>query len=202
MKYTITCWALLVTVLLHAQTKPVDAGWHFGIKGDVNFSNINGNGMANGYTSGFQFGGFAEKILNSKWSIQPELLFTQNNSKKGADFLTFYNTEGNVFASDNIKLGYISVPIMFKYNMNKYLSILAGPQYSQMLFDAESLLDDNKGIAFKRYEVSGNAGVQFTLGSVSLYGRYNLGLSNINGIDDRYKWHSGHIQTGIAIRIK
>ena len=91
---------------------------------------------------------------------------------------------------------------MFKYNMNKYLSILAGPQYSQMLFDAESLLDDNKGIAFKRYEVSGNAGVQFTLGSVSLYGRYNLGLSNINGIDDRYKWRSGHIQTGIAIRIK
>jgi hypothetical protein len=89
-----------------------------------------------------------------------------------------------------------------KYNLNKYLSLLAGPQYSFMLFDAESLLNDNKGIAFKRYEISANAGLQFSIGSVALYGRYNLGLSNINNIDDRYAWHSRHIQAGVAIRIK
>ncbi|HTE11919.1 MAG TPA: porin family protein [Chitinophagaceae bacterium] len=200
MKYSITCCVLLIAAIGHTQTKQAD--WHFGVKTDLNFSTIKGNGMASSFTLGAQFGGFAEKALSSKWSIQPELLFTQSNTKKGSDFMTFYNTEGNVFAADNIKLGYISIPVMIKYNLNKYLSVLAGPQYSQMLFDAESLMDDNKGIAFKRYEISANAGLQFTIGSVALYGRYNLGLSNINDIDDRYKWHSQHIQGGIAVRLK
>jgi hypothetical protein len=71
-----------------------------------------------------------------------------------------------------------------------------------MLFDAESLVDDNKGIAFKRYEISANAGLQFNIGGVALYGRYNQGLNNINAIDSRYAWHSRHVQVGIAFRIK
>ncbi|MEO6315082.1 MAG: porin family protein [Chitinophagaceae bacterium] len=200
MKFRITCCALFVTILIHAQgTEP---GWHFGIKTDLNFSTIKGKGMADGYTTGAQFGGFAEKRLSRQWTFQPEVLFTQSNTKKANDFTTYYNTEGNVFASDNIKLGYISVPLMMKYNVNKFIAVMAGPQYSQLLFDAESLVQDSKGVAFKRYEVSANAGLQFTVGNVSLYGRYNLGLSNINAIDDRYKWRSRHLQVGIAIRIK
>ena len=191
---------MLTTSLLHAQTYTKE--WHFGVKTDLNFSTINGNGMATGYVTGAQFGGFAEKPLTSKWSIQPELLFTQSNTKKAANFTTYYNTEGNIFASDNIKLGYISVPVMAKYKVNKYLSVLAGPQYSIMLFDAESLVDDNKGMAFKRHEFSANAGLQFTIGMVSLYGRYNQGITNINDIDNRYAWRSRHIQAGIALQIK
>lgn len=200
MKYAITAGILFIATWLQAQTS--NSTWHVGVKTDLNFSNINGKGMANGYITGAQFGGFAEKPLGSKWSIQPEVLFTQSNTKKGSDFMTYYNTEGNLFASDNIKLGYISVPVMAKYQLNKFLSILAGPQYSIMLFDAESLMDDNKGIAFKRTEFSANAGVQFTVGMVSLYGRYNQGISNINNIDNRYAWRSRHIQAGIAFRIK
>lgn len=202
MKYTITAAALLLTLWMQAQIKPNPRAWRFGVKTDLNFSNINGNGMANGYTLGAQFGGYAEKPLNNRWSIQPELLFTQSNTKKAADFTTFYNTEGNLFASDNIKLGYISLPVMMKYKLNNYLSLLAGPQYSIMLFDAESLIDDNKGVAFKRYELSANAGMQFSIGSVALYGRYNLGLTNINDIDSRYAWRSRHLQLGVAFRIK
>lgn len=200
MKYLIAGCLLIATSQLHAQT--IAGAWHFGIKTDLNFSTIKGKGMASGYGTGAQFGGFAEKAFNNKWSIQPELLFTQSNTKKAADFMTYYNTEGNVFASDNIKLGYISIPVMAKYKLNKYLSVMAGPQYSIMLFDAESLIDDNKGIAFKRYEFSANAGLQFTIGMVSLYGRYNQGISNINNIDNRYAWRSNHIQAGVAFTIK
>ena len=71
-----------------------------------------------------------------------------------------------------------------------------------MLFDAESLVDDNKGIAFKRYELSANAGLLFNIGGVALYGRYNQGLNNINAIYSQYAWHSRHVQIGIAFRIK
>ena len=202
MKYTITACMLLLALYTQAQSKPNPLQWRFGVKTDLNFSNINGNGMANGYQLGAQFGAYAEKPLSSRWSIQPELLFTQSNTKKAADFTTFYNTEGNLFASDNIKLGYISVPVLMKYKINNYFSLLAGPQYSMMLFDAESLIDDNRGVAFKRYELSANAGLQFNIGSVALYGRYNLGLTNINDIDSRYAWRSRHLQLGVAFRIR
>jgi len=203
MKYTISCLAIFFSVILHAQTKS-DPDWHFGIKGDVNLSNINGNGMPGSYTTGFQFGGFAEKAFNNKWSVQHELLFSQNNTRVDVtNFLVYYTPpQGNVFAASNIKLGYISVPVMLKYNINKYFSVLAGPQYSQMLFGAESLLKDDKGIAFKRYEVSVNGGAQVNLGSVAIYARYNQGLTNINNIDSRYKWNSSHIQFGIAVKVK
>ncbi len=200
MKYTITACAILLTLWLQAQNKPAE--WRFGVKTDLDFSTISGNGMADGYTMGAQFGGFAEKRLNGRWSIQPELLFTQRNTKKAGNFTTYYNTAGNLFAADNIKLGYITVPVMMKYRINHFLSLLAGPQYSIMLFDAESLIDNYKGMAFKRYELSANAGLQFTNGGAALYLRYNRGLTDINAIDSRYTWHSGQLQLGLAFRIK
>ncbi len=201
MKHTITVLAIFLSVMVNAQTKPVNTEWQFGIKGDLNLSNINGNGMPTGYTAGFQVGGFAEKAFDSKWSFQPELLFSQNNTKVNVtDFLVYYvPPTGNVFAASNIKLGYISVPLMFKYRLNKYFNIAAGPQYSQMIFDAESLLTSGEG-AFKKYEASINGGAEFTIGSVAIYGRYNRGITNINNIDNRYKWYSSHIQLGVAIK--
>ena len=196
--------ALFLSVLLHAQTKPLNTDWQFGVKGDLNLSNISGNGMPGGYTSGFQVGGFAEKAFNSKWSFQPEVLFSQNNTTVNvSNFLVYYlPPQGNVFAANNIKLGYISIPLMFKYKLNKYFTLAAGPQYSQMVFDAESLLTSNNDNAFKKYEASVNGGGEFTLGSVAIYGRYNQGLTNINNIDNRYSWKSSHIQIGMAIKIK
>ena len=125
MKYTFTGSAFLLVSLLHAQTS--SNAWRFGVKTDLNLSTIKGNGMATGYATGAQFGGYAEKLLGTKWSIQPELVFIQSNTKKAADFTTYYNIDGNMFASDNIKLGYISIPVLMKYKLNKYLSLMTGP---------------------------------------------------------------------------
>ena len=202
MKYTMTVACILLAIMAHAQAQMSTTKWQFGIKGDLNYTSIQGNGMASGFVLGGQGGIFAEKPLSAKWSVQPELLYTQSNAKKGSDFMVYYNTNGNPFASENIKLGYISVPVLVKYKFNEYFSILAGPQASFLVVDAESLMEAGDDMAFKNYEISGNVGAQFTLGHVSLYGRYNQGFTNINNIDDRYKWHSKHIQVGIAIRFK
>lgn len=199
MKYTLSFLGTLVIALVHAQT--VVPGWHFGVKADVNFSTISGKGMASGYSVGGQAGGYAEYVINKDWSIQPEILFTQNNTKKGSDFMTYYNTDGNPFAAADIKLAYISVPVLLKYNINKSFSLLAGPQYGMLLVDAESLLRSGDGKAYKKSEISGNLGAQFNVGRVGLYGRYNIGISDINNIDNRYAWRSSHIQLGIAVKV-
>ncbi|MEP7277280.1 MAG: porin family protein [Bacteroidota bacterium] len=200
MKYTLSFLGLLVAGLLHAQTSPYK--WHFGVKADLNLTAFTGKGTISGYTTGFQAGVFAERVLNNRWSVQPELLFTQNNTKKGDDFMTYYITSGNPFAAPDIKLAYLSIPVLIKYNVTKAFSFLVGPQYGILLVDAESLLRKGDGKAFKSSEFSGNVGAQFNMGKVALYGRYNQGFSNINNIDNRYAWRSSHIQLGIAVKIQ
>jgi hypothetical protein len=199
MKYTLTLLGILIVLASQAQSAIPE--WHYGLKADLNYTTINGKGLASGYTMGAQAGAFVERSFNKNWSLQPEILFTQSNTQKGNDFLTYYNTTGNPFAAKDIKLGYLSIPVMIKYNINKSFSILAGPQYSLLLVDAESLLTAGDGKAFKKSEVSANLGGQFTIGIISIYGRYNLGINNINNIDNRYAWHSSHIQAGIAVKI-
>jgi len=199
----IFCTAILVSFFATTGlAQPKDSAWHFGVKGDVNMSAISGNGMSGSYRSGFQAGVYAERVLGRRWSIQPEMLVTQSNYTRSDDFLVYYNDNiGNPFASKYVNLTYISLPVMVKYNVTSYLSILAGLQYSHLIYDAESLLTAGDGKAFKKPEFSGNIGVQATVGRLSVYARYNQGFSNINNIDGRYSWMSRHIQTGLAIRI-
>jgi hypothetical protein len=195
MKYSMVAFALLLSAAANAQT------WHFGPKVDVNYSTIKGNGLQNKFSLGFQAGGFAEYNITKHWAIQPELLYTWSGYKKGGDFLTYYNNYGRSAASEKINLASVSVPLLVRYNLNKTLSILAGPQYSYLIYDDEDLLKNDRQ-AFTNSEISANLGVQVNLDKVGFYARYNKGLTDINDVDDRYDWKSSHIQVGIAVRIK
>jgi hypothetical protein len=195
MKYTMVAFALLLTAAANAQT------WHFGPKFDVNYSAIDGNGLKNKYSLGFQVGGFAEYNITKHWAIQPELLYSWSQYRKADDFLTYYNNYGRSAAGEKVNLATVSVPLLVRYNINKILSVLAGPQYSYLIYDDEDLLKNDRQ-AFKNSEISANAGVQVNLEKVGFYARYNKGLSNINDVDERYTWKTSHIQVGMAIRIK
>jgi hypothetical protein len=194
MKYMIVWVVLICATTVRAQQ------WHFGPKFDLHYGNIRGKGMKGSFTLGWQAGAFAEMQWNNTWGIQPELLFTWSQYKKADDFMTYYNNYGRSTASNNIRLAYISVPLLLKYHMTKSLHFLAGPQYSYLLYDDENLLKNNAA-AFKKYAISAIAGVQVNISQVGFYARYNLGLSNINDIDDRYTWKSDHMQVGVAVKI-
>jgi hypothetical protein len=202
MKYILTFFGILMIALVHAQSNNLPT-WNFGLKADLNLTNISGNGMASGYTAGFNAGVYAERTFNNKWSFQPELLFSQSNTKRSGDFQTYYPDTYNPYSATDVKLAYINVPLMFKYNVTPEFSFLAGPQVGFLLVDAESLLSLQNNNAFKKTEFSANAGAQYNVKRVSIYGRYNLGISNIQNIknDDRYTWRSNHIQLGVAVRL-
>ena len=194
MKIKLTLAALFLTFIAQAQ-------WHYGIKADMNYSTISGNGMSSKWVSGVQIGGFAEWALNKQWSFQPEVLFTQSNVNSAGDFSKYYVDISRDNADKKVKLSNISVPLLVRYNLNKTLSIMAGPQAGFLLFEDDNLLKYDRA-SFKKFEFSATAGVQANLGAVGMYLRYVRGLSNINDIDDRYKWYSNHLQVGIAVRIK
>ena len=45
------------------------------------------------------------------------------------------------------------------------------------------------------------AGLQLNLGTLRVYGRYNIGLTNLNDIDNKEQWKSQQIQVGIGFKI-
>jgi hypothetical protein len=195
MKYTLTGLIVLLCAMTQAQT------WHYGIKADLNLSNIVGTGMKSTFVAGGELGGFTSVSWNKKWALQAEVLASQEMTKRGYDFNTYYNQNGNAYSGENIKLVYLNVPILFRYNVVPQLSLVAGPQIGFLLNDDEDLLKYNQR-AFKTYALSGNLGAEFNIQNVALYARYNLGINNINDVDNRYRWAAQHIQLGIAIKFR
>lgn len=195
-KHLLTILLLLSVATLQAQMK-----WHYGPTFSVNFGNIDGKGMRPKMIAGIQAGGFAQLVLNGKWSIQPEIVYTDANVNKGSDYLTYYNVDGRVDAITNMQLNYISVPVLVRYDLNKKLAFMVGPQYGYLFHTLENLAKDGSP-AFKKNNISANAEVQYSIGNAGFFVRYNQGISNINDIDDRYKWRTTNLQFGTAVKIR
>lgn len=176
-------------------------GFHYGLKASVLFSTIQGKGLKSSYPPGFQGGAFAEWDFSKHFGIQPEVLFTQTTAKKGSDFATHYVSARNVEAREKIKLSYITVPLLFRYTPIKELTFNLGAQYSYLIFADENLLKGNRD-ALKKSDVGAVAGVQVNVANVRFFGRYVLGLTNVNDIDTRFEWKSQQIAIGMGIAIK
>jgi hypothetical protein len=124
----------------------------FGAKAGLNLSNLRGNypvfneqttgadeaDLKNKSVIGFHIGGFAEFVLNEKFSVQPELLLSKQGSK--VEFTaTFYEFSDGTGERDietltqRPKITYINLPIMFKYKVLEKLSIEFGPQIGYVI---------------------------------------------------------------------
>lgn len=174
---------------------------HFGIKADANLFKLDGEGIQSKYTIGGQIGVFAYRDFSARWGFQPELLITQANPKKSDDFSAKYIHGSNVTANTNIKLNYITIPLLLRYNINDIITVNAGPQYSFLFFEDENLLNYDRR-AFKRNDLGAAAGLTLTFQRLHVFGRYVWGFTNINDIDDRYKWKTQQAQIGLGLNIK
>lgn len=191
----------LVTVILsvlfysaaHSQT------FHLGIKGGANVNKLTGKSFNDEFSYGYHLGGFAEIGLGSKFSVQPEVVFNQFTQDTSSNLNDLYK---NVLSSNrsNVKLNYISIPVLLNYKVSNILTLQAGPQFA-ILKDQNKTMWQNGKEAFKGGDFSMLGGVQLKLSSFRIYGRYALGLSNLNDIDNKDKWKSQSIQVGIGLAI-
>ena len=163
---------------------------------------IDGKSFKDGYELGYQLGGFAEIDFNEHIGIQPEILFSQTNTKAVSEFKAIYQDIGSVITNDNneVKLNYLSIPILLRINAGKLLTFHVGPQFSILMNADENLLENGQD-AFKKGDFAAVAGAQVNLGTLRVFGRYNIGLSDINDIDNKDKWKSQQIQLGIGFKI-
>ncbi|TAH06864.1 MAG: PorT family protein [Sphingobacteriia bacterium] len=190
-KFTLFFAFLLIgTVALHAQ-----AGFRFGIKAGANADKISGQAFKEGYNLSYHVGGFAEIDLTKKIGIQPELLWSQSTTTKASGLPLVYQSLPN-----DIKLDYLQIPILLRYNVNNMFTLLAGPQFSVLVNHKNNLLQNGE-TAFKQGDFAMVLGGQFNLKMLRVYGRYNIGLQNINDYADKNKWTNQQIQLGVGIRL-
>ena len=193
MKKGIFVLSLLTLVCLATEAQ----SFKFGIRAGANMNKIEGKSFNDEFRYGYHAGGALEIMLGKVVGIQPEVLFSQSNTQTGYSFDTLYNSINPGLVKD-VRLNYISIPVLLNIRPLPFLTLQAGPQFGILMSKEKSLLEDGKS-AFNNGNLSVVGGVQLNISIFRVYGRYGVGLNNMNDIDGRDKWKSQTGQVGVGI---
>ncbi|WP_153797687.1 porin family protein [Foetidibacter luteolus] len=189
---------LLAALLLTSATTFVSAqSLHIGAKAGANLNKVDGQAFKDGFQLGYHLGGFVELDFSKTLGIQPEVLFNQTNTKTASNASDVLNGALN---GEKKTLNYLSIPVLLRINAGQLLTFHVGPQFSILTNKDESIFQNGKN-AFKSGDLAAVLGAQVNLGSLKVYGRYNIGLSNISDIDNTDKWKNQQIQLGVGLRV-
>jgi hypothetical protein len=173
-------------------------GVRLGAKLGANLNKVTGKSFSEEFDLSYHVGGFLEIDISKKFGLQPEVYFNQATATRTSGFNTLYTANPN--ANTDIRLNYLSIPILLRYNVGKIVTLQAGPQFSILMNNDNTLLQNGEE-AFKGGDFAMAGGVTLNLKMLRVYGRYNIGLSNINDIDDRDEWKSQQLQLGIGLKL-
>jgi len=143
----------------------------WGIRAGVNISDINADGWDSDAKTGLYAGIYKEiPLVKSLLFIQPEVQYSQ---------------EGFSIDTDDVKLDYLTVPVLAKVYVAKLLSFETGPQFG---FKVSDNVDDNLANV-KDFVPSWAFGTSLNLPlGLSINARY------ITGVDDTFDSLSGKNQ--------
>lgn len=176
------------------------AQFNIGVKGGVNISKVDDKAFRDEFTYGYHLGGFAEVGLGKRLKIQPEVLWNQLNTRADTAFRNIYSNALDFSNYKDVKLNYLSIPVLLSYKLGNVLYLQAGPQFGILLNQDKTLLENGKE-AFSKGDFSMLGGVQLNVSKLRLSGRYFVGLNNISEIDDNSKWKNQgfQISAGFAL---
>ncbi len=169
MKKLVLIALVLFSMIAGAQEKFL----RFGVKGGVNFSNINGNVEEIDFKSrsSYHFGALVEVRLFENLTIQPELLYSVQGAK----------VESGNAGVDDVDFKYLTIPVMMKfYLISEKLSLEVGPQFA-------FLADDNVGDTFRTrsFDFSVGGGLAFDItNNFFIQARYLAGLTEVSSDAD------------------
>jgi hypothetical protein len=192
-KFIILSAAVLFSVASRAQ-------FHIGAKAGTNIIKVDGKSFKDQFRYGYHIGGFMEIKLSKKLELQPEFLFNQYATTLDSSFKSIYQNVFNPSYQSNVKLNYLSIPIILDYKLTDFLRLQVGPQFG-VLIDQNRTILQNGGDAFKRGDLAMLGGAELKLGSLRFTGRYAIGLSNINDIDNQDKWKTQGFQLSLGFAL-
>ncbi|KMQ65095.1 hypothetical protein ACM46_12960 [Chryseobacterium angstadtii] len=231
MKRLIIVLAFAGSLLVNAQEKTKSSSpVTFGVKGGLNGSTLT---KKDGYydyyendqrlKAGFNAGIFVNIPVAEKFSIQPEVLFSQLGSK--TEDRNRYNS--NSYSSRQeydykLTLNYITLPLMVQYNILPQLYVEAGPEFGLLLGGRskgdETYTETNGNITTTTHREFSNKI------NMDLYNKFNFGIGIgagyyftqnfgvtarfVAGVTDIYKSNNGDtvrnnaFQVGVAYKFK
>lgn len=181
----------------------------FGVKGGMNVSSLSKDSGLDDQKSkiGFNAGVFANIPLAASFSVQPEVQYSQYGNK--SDFTTI----GTKYSAST-KLDYITVPVMFQYNLIPDLYVEAGPEFGFMVSAKNKLKNESNGNSTTSDNYKDNfntfnfgiglgAGYYFTP-NLGLTARYVAGLTDIakNRPSGSDAVRNNLFQVGLAYKFK
>jgi len=175
------------------------AQFHIGVKAGTNITKVDGKSFKDEFRYGYHLGGFMEVRMGNKFVLQPEVLWNQFATKLDSNYKNVYEDVFN--GNSNIKLNYLSIPIVLNYKLiGSFLSLQAGPQFGILIDQSKTVLQ-NVGNAFKRGDFSMLAGLQFKVLAFRLNARYAVGLNNISDLPDDDKWKNQGFQVSVGLAL-
>ena len=167
-----------------------------GFKGGASVNKLSGKSFKEEFSFGYHLGGFVEIKMGKKFAIQPEILFSQTNIDTSKSFSAVYQFN----KLSKVQLRYLSFPILLNIKPMKMLTLQIGPQFGILTNKSSTLLQNGKQ-AFKSGDFSMLGGVQVNIMHFHVYGRYAVGLSSINDIDNKESWKNQSIQVGVGVSL-
>lgn len=185
-KLTLFAIAALITTIAGAQVQ-------FGVKAGLNLANMTVSpsdpSVSLKMKPNFNAGALAYVPLFGHFGLQPEIMYSAQGSKM--DF------EGTTI---NYNLGYVNVPVLFKYKDASGFFAELGPQIGFLIAGKAKSGSESQDIKsnFKSTDISGALGIGY-LSSLNLGidARYNLGLTNIAKDSGGSSAKNGVIQVGV-----
>jgi hypothetical protein len=187
---------LLTAVISMISIAAFSQSLKIGIKGGATLNKLTGQTFKDQFSYGYHIGGFATIGLNKRWAIQPEVLFNQVNVDTSDHFSAVYKLN----KLDKVQLKYLTIPIFLNYNAGQLITLQLGPQFGVLTNKSNTFVENGRD-AFKSGDFSMVGGVQLKFSHLRVYGRYAVGLSNLNDLDDKDKWKSQSIQLGVGLAL-
>jgi len=174
--------------------------FHLGVKGGVNITKVNGEAFRDEFRYGYHLGGFAELGLGGNLGIQPEVLWSQYQTRVDSSFSDVYQNSLKISNYKDVKLNYLTIPLLLNYKLGSLLSLQAGPQFGILLDQSKNLVQNGQS-AFKNGDFSVVAVAQIHISKIRLQGRYFVGLNNISDISNQNKWNNQGFQLSLGLAL-
>jgi hypothetical protein len=171
---------LIVLLFLAGSQGLMGQGIALGLTGGGNMSSLNIENAK--YRPGYQAGGYAQLMVTQRLGLHSEILYSAQRAE--------------VMARD-VQLDYVLIPVLLKINLNKFINVQLGPQYS-MFISSDGALEAVETAAIKHKNLS------FALGiGVELPMGFSSNLRFANAVDKSFSQigevTSDVVQLSIAI---
>jgi len=176
--------------------------FRWGFKGGLNLNKIQGESFKDEFNYNYFLGGFMQINITRKLGIQPELNFVQASAEQSDDITVIYD---DLFLGGNQKkatLDYLKLAGLLNIDLgpSQRVKLQLGPQWGMLLNEAVDSLKSPQDI-FKKGEFSVLGGIMLQLPLVHIGTRYEIGLTDVNGIDNQDQWKSQAWQFFVGITL-